>query len=44
MDKIRAANGGEFPKKKGFFGGIFDSTNDYTSTELESISKLAGIK
>ena len=44
MDKIRAANGGEFPKKKGFFGGIFDSTNDNTSTELESISKLAGIK
>jgi len=44
MDKIRTANGGEFPKKKGFFGGIFDSTKDNTSTELESISKLAGIK
>lgn len=42
LDKIRQANGGEFPKKKGFLGGLFDDEN-VDDKQVEEMKSLAGI-
>jgi len=42
LDKIRQANGGEFPKKKGFLGGLFDDQN-VDDKQVEEMKSLAGI-